>query len=242
MTILSQVFYNYADKLYMKANLSNIFKLAVILMSFFSLMSCANKKNVYQVDSRLAPYYDLFLQVGKINGSDYSTDNLILEIIDIDKVKNPDTVGYCTVHTDQRLVNPVQSEYMVVPKVSIDKKFFMTASHQAKINLIFHELGHCVLNRSHDETYGQYGYPKSLMYPLIMYDDYSTDIFIELLSVYYYQELFQPLTPQIDPQTLQLTTQNKVVNHKSNTNIIYTMTKNGCGEILNQKGESNDSN
>lgn len=228
----------------MKANFHKLIQVALILLGISLLMSCSKKKHVYQIDSRLAPYYDLFLQTGKINGVDYSTDNLILEIIDIDKTKYPDTVGYCSFYTDQRLVNPLESEYMVVPRVSIDRQFFMTAIHQAKINLVFHELGHCILNRQHDETYGEYGYPKSLMYPLIIYSDDSSSLFIDLLSAYYYQELFNPSIPQLDPLTLASTTNNKVLNKvvNNNVNLIYTMTTKGCGEIIQQKeGDSNDS-
>jgi len=228
-----------------------IFKLMIVIGSLISLSSCVNKKNVYQIDPALSPYYDLFLTVGKINGTDYSTNNLIMEIVDIDPVKYPDMVGYCSYYSDQRLINPAQSEYIDVPKVSIDRRFFTGATHEAKINLVFHELGHCVLNRRHDESIGQYGYPKSLMYPLILYSEDSFNVFIELLSVYYYKELFNPQTPQVDPQTLasvssSLNTMNKVDSMSDRTHIAYFTTTKGCGLVNNfnsnnnKQGDTND--
>lgn len=250
----TKVFTDYADKPYMMGQ-KTIFKLIITMLSVATLTSCMNKKNVYQIDPTLAPYHDLFLTVGKINGKDYSTNNLILEMADIDPVKYPDMVGYCTFYRDERLINPVTSEYIDVPRVSIDRRYFREATQEAKVNLIFHELGHCVLKRSHDESMGEYGYPKSLMYPFILYNEDSQGFFIELLSVYYYQELFQPQTPQVDPQTLAsihsglASVDNEQLNEKlfmsnklDNTNIIYATTKKGCGLILKQNNEQGDSN
>lgn len=105
------------------------FKSAIMVLSLMSLTSCIEKKNAYSINQALAPYNELFLTVDKINGSDYSTDNLILEMVDIYPVKYSNMVGYCT---------------LSVPKVSIDSNFFAETSQEIKTNLIVHEMGYCL--------------------------------------------------------------------------------------------------
>lgn len=48
--------------------------------------------------------------------------------------------------------------------VRVSASFWAIASDAEKEMLIFHELGHCVLNREHDTSLNSEGYPKSYMY------------------------------------------------------------------------------
>lgn len=55
-------------------------------------------------------------------------------------------------------------------EIEIDTFFWNESSDLAKEELIFHELGHCVLNRDHDSTLVktddyEYKIPNSIMYP-----------------------------------------------------------------------------
>lgn len=75
-------------------------------------------------------------------------------------------------------------------EVVVDKTYWKTASHESRMGLILHELGHCVLKRGHDDsiiTDGADQVPKSLMYPYNFYNKSYT-----FMWNYYSKELFNP--------------------------------------------------
>lgn len=72
-------------------------------------------------------------------------------------------------------------------RVYLTKKYWQYYTDQNKQQLVFHELGHCILNRDHDTTRmkGYYSqYPNSYMAPVMF--DYPTE-----LEEHYIQELFK---------------------------------------------------
>lgn len=68
--------------------------------------------------------------------------------------------------------------------VSIDNYYWNTSSDLGKEQLVFHELGHCVLKRQHNKEFIA-NHPVSIMYPLILsdrlyskyYDSYIEELF-----------------------------------------------------------------
>lgn len=79
-------------------------------------------------------------------------------------------------------------------QIKVNPTYWFIAESRAKIGLIFHELGHCLLNREHMNSMFHYdglhvrGYiPISLMYPYNFFSDPYED-----LDSYYYGELFNP--------------------------------------------------
>lgn len=54
-----------------------------------------------------------------------------------------------------------------VPTVFIYKSYFKQLTFEEREQLIWHELGHCVLGRDHDATHLNNGYPTSIMYPVV---------------------------------------------------------------------------
>lgn len=64
--------------------------------------------------------------------------------------------------------------------ILIDRKYWPTMSEYQKTNLIFHELGHCALNREHVTPDGVSLCPKSFMDPTIM----STDCLVQHFEDY----------------------------------------------------------
>lgn len=77
--------------------------------------------------------------------------------IEIKYSKLPDNViGLCYIYTDGS------------SNIEIDEKAYKSYSYSGKQELIFHELGHCILNRSHLETrytWEGVSIPTSIMYP-----------------------------------------------------------------------------
>lgn len=65
--------------------------------------------------------------------------------------------------------------------ITIDKEFFISLNDLGKEELIFHELGHCILNRAHTSEFIKINHmsvPKSIMYPYVFgeWPDYINNI------------------------------------------------------------------
>lgn len=68
--------------------------------------------------------------------------------------------------------------------IDLDKEYWDNASFYQKEELLFHELGHCILNRMHDDRMIPSGFPHpySIMYPYTFYQyQYHRDYYIEEL-------------------------------------------------------------
>jgi hypothetical protein len=93
-------------------------------------------------------------------------------------------------------------------QIKVAPAYWEIAESRAKIGLILHELGHCVLNREHMNSMHYYEglhlvgqVPTSLMYPYNFFSSLYED-----LDSYYYHELFNPTT--------QYLTSEKIINHE----------------------------
>ena len=78
-------------------------------------------------------------------------------------------------------------------EIAINQNYWSTASEDARWGLIFHELGHCVLNREHVSTkhaYKNLSVPDSLMYPYNFFSSSYSE-----LRYYYNYELFNSTPP-----------------------------------------------
>lgn len=72
--------------------------------------------------------------------------------------------------------------------IEIDPDYWQLTSETKKEVLLFHELGHCVLGRDHDEQRIYYTVPKSIMYPYLFDSAFRTH------RSYYVEELKNPKT------------------------------------------------
>lgn len=102
------------------------------------------------VDVALKPYFVRFDKEAKARGIvvDLSSHPLTGIISDIPTTR---VIGQCSYSND--------TPY----KVTIDKPFWSKASDLGKEFVIFHELGHCVLGRPHDESVDNRGFCLSIM-------------------------------------------------------------------------------
>jgi hypothetical protein len=99
-------------------------------------------------------------------------------------IEKEDVIAYCYNY------NNVKKNY-----IEVDPEAYESLSDAEKEEVIYHELGHCVLNRRHDETiYNRSSYPylpvsslyKSIMYPYVFGRLYSR------FKDYYVEELTDP--------------------------------------------------
>ncbi len=132
-----------------------IFLFATSLLLFFA--SCQkenieNQTNIQftNVDPELWSFYESFEKEADIRGFKYDLNALQIsgEILEI---REENVAGSC------KFGNHINNE------VTIDQTFWNRASYSLKEFVVFHELGHCVLLRDHDESADGQGQCLSIM-------------------------------------------------------------------------------
>ncbi len=120
--------------------MKNRITLFCILLVILST-SCRDKFQRYDVDGELDPYLQLFLQEGKKRGMNFDVEKngLLMEFTDLEEP----TIGLCTYQ------NPLL--------VQIDRPYWEETTQyedqeNLRQNVVFHELGHGLLNRRHDNS------------------------------------------------------------------------------------------
>lgn len=155
-------------------------RLGIILMGLLSGFGpdiSADPKPIVSGDAELMPYLDQFVSDAESIGRVVTlTKDLSLTFGNTELDPNKKWVGYC-----QRTSK--------VNYIVIDRKYFESVSLDDREALLYHEFGHCLLNREHNETCRvlngancQEAY--SLMYPKLIQNVYGAN------KPWYMQELF----------------------------------------------------
>lgn len=112
-------------------------KIALRLLPLLLLMTACTEEEILVVHSELQPYFARFQEEGAMRNVEIDFEALRIEgdIADLENVS-----GQCQHNT----VDP--------DKVVIDAQYWQVLSDLEKEFVVFHELGHCALNRSHDES------------------------------------------------------------------------------------------
>lgn len=113
-------------------------KIFVLFLIMGLLSGCG--KDIGYVDSGLSPYVDDFFAEAAAHGINLSRRNLVVEFVDLQGQK----AGSCK-KSYQRYIDG-KEEYKTV---SVDISFWDKANEPVREFVIFHELGHCLLNRGH---------------------------------------------------------------------------------------------
>lgn len=95
----------------------------------------------HDIDPELRPYYDLFLSEGGQRGLQYAHKNVYLHFDDLAWTEtdwNPAAVGLCS--------------DLGGDSAFIDRDYWDTIPEWRREFLVFHELGHCLLSREHDNS------------------------------------------------------------------------------------------
>lgn len=138
----------------------NAAQIAIIVSLLSLCTSCGPHEQT--IDAALRPYLNSYLAL-KGGPLTFNVDMVFA-------TQSDGIVGMC-IYGDFRIIE-IDPDY-----------WFNRASEQYKTNIIFHELGHCDLNRDHDKKRLSNGKPKSIMWP------YLFDLAGE--EDYYYAELFR---------------------------------------------------
>ena len=156
-----------------------------------SALGCQPKKE-FSIDPQLAPYYEAFVVSGQLRGKNVGTDNLIMEFGNAQK-SDPKALAYCgrTIKTHDISVPLISDQTYPTPKIVVDKSAFDRMQEFERRALLFHELGHCILNRSHTTELNEYDYAKSIMYPYLLTQIIGV-MYYQALEKNYIDELFDP--------------------------------------------------
>lgn len=134
------------------------------------------------VDERLWPYFERFEVAGVARG--FEVDLVVARITGvIEELEEEHVAGQCTTFGNARPGN-----------VTLDAEFWNRSSDLFKEFIVFHELGHCYLNRGHREGAFSNGHCVSLMRSgtLDCRDNYNA-----ATRASYIDELFEPNQPTL---------------------------------------------
>ena len=150
---------------------------------------------IYLVPDEVEPYVSAFVEEARLRGMEISVSNLV---VDFGTTENPGACGECR-HVPNR---PERQKRIVLSTRSVCWAY---ATPQAREALIFHELGHCLLNRNHRDDQLPNGDYASLMnssynrlYEPCAYDlegDNGKSCNQTFKRPYYLNELFDETTP-----------------------------------------------
>lgn len=127
-------------------------------------------KNTYQVDSQLQPYVDRFVAESNKVGKPVTVDNLIASI---GTIGTADWAGECS--------------YSSTPTITINQTYWSNFNDAEREQVMFHELGHCVLMRNHNNDVDAYGTPVSVMFWEMVSDNtYSQHRGDWMIELFYY--------------------------------------------------------
>lgn len=77
------------------------------------------------------------------------------------------------------------------PRIDLNENYWKFATDQQKEILLFHELGHCLLNREHDDTLSSNKAPASIMFTNELYLAGTLDEYYRDHRDEYLKELFK---------------------------------------------------
>ncbi|MCB0502136.1 MAG: hypothetical protein KDD32_05595 [Bacteroidetes bacterium] len=158
-------------------------KILVIIGIVVFLGSC-KKDKVYNVPLIIQPYIDEFIAEAATRGLPLDIDNLVVVFEEELKVDGVEAAGLC--QRGGRNGTPT----IKIDTTSVNWQTNLSSREQ----LVFHELGHCVLERSHIEERLSNGNYRSTMRPTgeqIYGPEYSS-----FKRSYYFDELFDIETPE----------------------------------------------
>ncbi len=146
-------------------------RLFTLGLAMFALSACGKKEREQVVDvGDFAPYVQRFEQLSADYGEPVKVTDLIMKF---GVLANPLERGVCEVAPE------------TTPTVTISPAVWNRIDEAEREELVFHELGHCVLRRKHVAERDDTGVPVSLMNPIKIDGQ-----LYEMYSRYYLEELF----------------------------------------------------
>lgn len=173
-----------------------ILRLFILSLLLIILGGCAENNSTannplpptWAVEDIFVPYVQEFIDEGYSRGVETSHNLVVVMRDSFSYTTSPNTVGLCSYPNKER----------AYPLVEIKRSYWEAVDTDSKRELLFHELGHCLLLRGHtsDSAYVpslSKSVPLSIMNPYVL-TDYGLGIFDFYLDNFssYLDELFDP--------------------------------------------------
>lgn len=155
-----------------------IYKLAPLLL--IMLAGCGQDPvKKFWIEPALQSYYDSFIGEANLRGQLWDVDNLEVRFVEELGMINETARRLGTCHYDED----------GTPVVEIDRGDFYGLDSRSREALLYHEFGHCLLGRGHDDSTTTNGagdtIPTSIMQSVLLSEDTYADN-----KGYYIEELF----------------------------------------------------
>jgi hypothetical protein len=161
----------------------------LLVVVIFLLFGCHKDKDFeYDVPQQFEPFVQQFVTEAAARGRHITINNLII------KYELSTNTSLCATSNVITAANDVQ-------KIISIKSVNCWLNDAQLETMIFHELGHCILGRQHDNSLMPNGDPRSIMYPASI-NLYSPCVYpigtpcdMSYKRGYYLDELFNSATP-----------------------------------------------
>lgn len=121
--------------------------LLVIPLALLATACGKGVETAAEYDETFAPYVEEFNQAAADRGLSIRVTSLSIEF---------------GAH-ERPVVASCREKEFGIRSIIVDPDFWSSAPEIAKRRIMLHELGHCILNRDHDDALSEHGYPKSIM-------------------------------------------------------------------------------
>lgn len=135
----------------------------MLFLIIFILISCGTEYETVDsvTEQEFVEYKKSFEKACQVDSSDIS-----MVFGDVQTEEHPNRVGYCEI--SKRIEkNDLGNKVITEKKIVISKAYWQIAPSSYKKILIWHELGHCALEKGHTEEAEEDGTPASIMNPYI---------------------------------------------------------------------------
>ena len=148
-------------------------KYILFFLALTAFAGCEKKEIVLTIDPELQPYFDTFLEEGSQRGRNIQIENYLITA-SIEEISRQSVAGQCT-----------QSEG-TISQVLIDQQYWRGYTPLQRESLVFHELGHCILKRSHLDDKDLEGNCVSIMESgggtcALLYNDENRSLYLDEL-------------------------------------------------------------
>ncbi len=124
-----------------------LYPVALLMVAFSQLTTALDRlprakgPSANLIDPVLAPYYESFITAANASGSSIDHNQGLTLVFG--KLRQPIAKGV--------IVGLCSGYHHVSANVTIDIEYWMKADRVAKLLLVYHELGHCVLDKYHSD-------------------------------------------------------------------------------------------
>lgn len=146
--------------------------LVLCVTALFSALAASCGRDRTLELGEFAPYVDRFEQSALVHGLRVEVSDLVIRYGAMETAQER---GACEISANRP------------PTIIIRQDTWQKMGEAEREELLFHELGHCVLSRKHRKDIGNEGMPKSIMNPYLI----RGELYQENRD-YYLRELFRP--------------------------------------------------